>query len=226
MRGASGGATFCIFGQNRLAHAPVRPRVSTTVSPPTLGGRREYCSPVHQCERERYTLARILIVNPDQSSRDRLARALERSGHRTLFADSATGAETLARSENPDVIIHAARGGRADENLQIDQTQGSALSLTVSDAADAWQLATLIERTLESAQARRAGLPVPSEGVSPNVDPTALPTLEEIERQYIAHVLKASEGNKTRAAKILGVDRRTLYRKLDRWGDRMNLASS
>ena len=43
-------------------------------------------------------------------------------------------------------------------------------------------------------------------------------TLEQLERRYIERVLKASAGNKTQAARVLGVDRRTLYRKLERYG--------
>ncbi|MFN8092592.1 MAG: helix-turn-helix domain-containing protein [Vicinamibacteria bacterium] len=39
-----------------------------------------------------------------------------------------------------------------------------------------------------------------------------LPTLEELERRYLVHVLAVSEGNRTRAAKVMGIDRRTLYR--------------
>ncbi len=45
-------------------------------------------------------------------------------------------------------------------------------------------------------------------------DPTELGTIEEVERRYIAHVLKAVGNNQSQAAKILGVDRKTLYRKL------------
>jgi two-component system response regulator HydG len=37
--------------------------------------------------------------------------------------------------------------------------------------------------------------------------------LEEMERRYIRRVMAAAKGNKTLAAQILGVDRRTLYRK-------------
>jgi two-component system response regulator HydG len=44
--------------------------------------------------------------------------------------------------------------------------------------------------------------------------PDELVPLEQIERQYIRHVLDACHGNKTMAAKILGLDRKTLYRKL------------
>jgi len=42
--------------------------------------------------------------------------------------------------------------------------------------------------------------------------------LEELEKRYIMSVLKVAGGNKTAAAKTLGVERRTLYRKLERYG--------
>lgn len=38
----------------------------------------------------------------------------------------------------------------------------------------------------------------------------------ELERRYVAHVLDMVKGNKSKAARILGFDRRTLYRKLER----------
>ena len=42
-----------------------------------------------------------------------------------------------------------------------------------------------------------------------------LVSMEETERRYILHVLKAVGGNKTHAARLLGFDRKTLYRKLE-----------
>lgn len=42
------------------------------------------------------------------------------------------------------------------------------------------------------------------------------PTLAELERRYINLILQRSGGNKLRAAKILGIDRSTLYRILAR----------
>ncbi|MFW5874882.1 MAG: sigma-54-dependent transcriptional regulator [bacterium] len=42
-----------------------------------------------------------------------------------------------------------------------------------------------------------------------------LPTLQEVEKKYIDHVLEKVDGNKRRAAAILGVSRRTLYRHLE-----------
>ena len=49
-------------------------------------------------------------------------------------------------------------------------------------------------------------------------DPGQLPPLEEMERRYILRVLEAVHGHRTRAAEVLGLDRKTLYRKLERYG--------
>jgi len=48
--------------------------------------------------------------------------------------------------------------------------------------------------------------------------PSELVTMEEVEKRYINSALDAVNGNRTTAAKILGLDRKTLYRKLERWG--------
>jgi DNA-binding NtrC family response regulator len=45
-----------------------------------------------------------------------------------------------------------------------------------------------------------------------------LPTLDELERRYLLHVLQAVGGNRSRAAEALGIDRRTLYRMAERFG--------
>ncbi len=46
----------------------------------------------------------------------------------------------------------------------------------------------------------------------------ANPTMETIERAYILWVLQSENGNKTRAAEVLGIDPSTLHRKLSRFG--------
>ncbi len=43
-------------------------------------------------------------------------------------------------------------------------------------------------------------------------------TLEEVEKRHLMRVLKETKGNKVKAAKILGIDRRTLYRMAERFG--------
>jgi transcriptional regulator with PAS, ATPase and Fis domain len=54
-----------------------------------------------------------------------------------------------------------------------------------------------------------AGLPRKDEG---------LLTLEEVEKRHLIRVLRQTGGNKVQAAKILDIDRRTLYRMAERFG--------
>ena len=57
-------------------------------------------------------------------------------------------------------------------------------------------------------------------------DATEVMTLAEVERRYVKRVLTILGGNKTRAAEVLGIDRRTLYRKIDRWQNNQSSPSS
>ncbi len=57
---------------------------------------------------------------------------------------------------------------------------------------------------------RDLGLPAPAEA--------RVPTLEEVERDHVARVLALCAGNKLRAARLLGIPRATLYRKIERFG--------
>ncbi len=49
-------------------------------------------------------------------------------------------------------------------------------------------------------------------------DPEDLPSLADLEQEHISRVLSATAGNKQKSARILGVDRSTLYRKMARYG--------
>jgi two-component system response regulator AtoC len=49
-------------------------------------------------------------------------------------------------------------------------------------------------------------------------DPSEFAPMEEVERRYILRVLDAMGGNKTAAARTLGFERKTLYRKLEHFG--------
>jgi two-component system, NtrC family, response regulator AtoC len=57
----------------------------------------------------------------------------------------------------------------------------------------------------------------PSHVLVASDDPKELVPLEQVERRYILRVLDSVHGNKTMAARILGLDRVTLYRKLERY---------
>ncbi len=49
-----------------------------------------------------------------------------------------------------------------------------------------------------------------------------LPALDELERRYLLYVLERVRGNRTRAAEVLKIDRRTLYRMAERFGIQMD----
>ncbi len=49
------------------------------------------------------------------------------------------------------------------------------------------------------------------------LDPEHVQPLEVVERRYIEQVLKIAGDNKSQAARLLGMDRRTLYRKLEQY---------
>lgn len=58
---------------------------------------------------------------------------------------------------------------------------------------------------------------------TPSRSPTSVPesdglvSLDEVERRHIARVLESVGGQRAAAAKVLGIDRKTLFRKLERW---------
>jgi len=49
-------------------------------------------------------------------------------------------------------------------------------------------------------------------------DPLSLPTLQQLEREHVERVLRASDGHRGNAARILGISERNLYRKLREYG--------
>jgi two-component system response regulator HydG len=51
------------------------------------------------------------------------------------------------------------------------------------------------------------------------VDAEELLTMDEVERRYILRVLQQVGWSKTAAAGVLGLNRRTLYRKLELYGE-------
>jgi two-component system response regulator AtoC len=55
---------------------------------------------------------------------------------------------------------------------------------------------------------------------------SGLPSLDELERRYILHVLDATGSNRKRTAEILGINRKTLYRMAARFEVELGLQSS
>jgi DNA-binding NtrC family response regulator len=81
------------------------------------------------------------------------------------------------------------------------------------------QLQHLIERLVILAPGGRIDGVAVEQALRDTEDPESSgETLKDTEREQIVKVLATVEGNKSRAAKILGIERKTLYRKLERMG--------
>ena len=85
-----------------------------------------------------------------------------------------------------------------------------------------------LEHVVERAVALASSELILPEDLPPEVRPAPAPppeiparwmTLEELRRWYVDRVLDHTGGNKQRTADILGIDRRTLYRMLEREGE-------
>ena len=75
-------------------------------------------------------------------------------------------------------------------------------------------LCRLDEITVEDLPPRPAAAPS-SQMVISTQSPSELTTLDEMSRRYVRQVLTLLDGNKTQAAKALGMDRRSIYRRLE-----------
>ena len=120
---------------------------------------------------------------------------------------------------------YAARSGRAVTGLS---PQAAERLLAYAWPGNVRELENCIERAIALAQHdkilpddlpekirdyRRSHVLVASD------DPAELVPLEEVERRYILRVLEAVGGNKSQAAQVLGLGRKTLYRKLEEYGE-------
>jgi DNA-binding NtrC family response regulator len=139
-----------------------------------------------------------------------------------------TVAMPALRERKEDIVVladelirraSARRGRKAPPLAQNSREQ----ALTHHWPGNIAELETAIEHALDDVDAD----PAATLALQLAVDPGALfavevtriesaPTLEEVEVRYIHHILRLVGGNKTRAADVLQVDRRTLYRRLAR----------
>ena len=103
--------------------------------------------------------------------------------------------------ESAEKLLQHAWPGNVRELMNAIE-RGVALART-----DTLQVGDLPERVRESEKKR-------IDFVAEDTDD--LVTIDELERRYIHRVMAAVGGNKSQAARILGVDRKTLFRKLKR----------
>jgi DNA-binding NtrC family response regulator len=90
------------------------------------------------------------------------------------------------------------------------------LENTIERAVTLSRRGTITEEDLPEPIRQGAG-EQPAPVTDPGVFFEGLPTLDEVERRYLLHVLRAAGGNRKQAAEILGINRRTLYRMAERF---------
>jgi two-component system response regulator HydG len=136
------------------------------------------------------------------------------------------------RARGSDVLLlaqhflaqHAAKAGKRVSGLS---PQAAERLLAYSWPGNVRELQNAMERAVALAQYDQVtvdDLPEkirayrPSHVLIAADDPSELVPLEEAERRYILRVVESVGGNKTLAARILGIGRKTLYRKLQQYG--------
>lgn len=134
------------------------------------------------------------------------------------------------RSRGNDILLLAAAflkasAERLGRNVSELSPEAAELLLNFDWPGNVRQLQNCIERGVTLArfeQLTPQDLPekvrnfrAPAETGAFAVDPEHIVPLHVLERRYIEQVLRAAGDNKSQAARLLGVDRRTLYRKLE-----------
>ena len=143
--------------------------------------------------------------------------------HVTLPPLRARGGDVLQLAQH-FVAVHAARAGKPVTGISPVAAERL---LAYPWPGNVRELQNCIERAI--ALTRRAEIDV--EDLPETVrsftrshvlvaadDPSELVPLEEVERRYVLRVVEAAGGNKSLAAQILGITRKTLYRKLEEYG--------
>jgi len=171
----------------------------------------------------------VLVVDDDDVFRERLVAAFARRGHETRGARDGETALALARAESPewavvDLRLDGVMDGLAIVRglLAIDPTTtlvvltgygsiATAIEALRAGARDYLTKPADLERIVAALEGR--GTVAPGVAAAAAVAP-ATPSLARVEWEHIQRVLADCDGNVSQAARLLGVHRRSLQRKL------------
>ncbi len=129
------------------------------------------------------------------------------------------------RDDIPLLVKHFAVKSARNQNAEEKAVTNEAMSalLNYDWPGNVRELENVIERAfiLSGGEIDLNSLPLKVRSKTANISETgeSRPTLEETERKYMLEIMDEVENDKARAAKILGIDLSTLYRKLKRYQD-------
>lgn len=172
------------------------------------------------------TKPKIMVVDDDRTFRDRLVSALSARQLQALGAASPSDARQLAEKFRPDRAVLDLRmpGGSGldlvEELLELNPEMeivvltgygsiATALEATRRGAVDYLAKPADADQIL-AAFDKNAGAAAPPE-------PQSAPSLARVEWEHIHRVLTDCEGNISQAARVLGIHRRSLQRKLSKY---------
>ncbi|HVH07304.1 MAG TPA: response regulator [Myxococcota bacterium] len=168
---------------------------------------------------------RLLLVDDDEPYRTRLARAFRERGLEVAEARSAEAALAVARSFRPErAVLDLRMEDRSGIDLLADlRREHGALDCVVLTGYGS--IATALEAVRRGAvdyltkpadadEILRAFDKREPQPEAPEGDAANVPSLHRVEWEHIQRVLTACGGNVSRAARLLGLHRRTLQRKL------------
>jgi len=130
------------------------------------------------------------------------------------------------RDDIPLLAFYFLRKHAAQMNRPVEDIDPAAMEVLLGYdyPGNIRELENIVERGVALARDRELGiadLPASLAAAAVHVvreDADRLPTLAEREADYIRYVLERSDENRTRAAKVLGIDRVSLWRKLKKYG--------
>ena len=169
----------------------------------------------------------ILIVDDDDVFRERLMRAFDDRGYASRGASSPAEALDSARGDSPELAVVDLRmpGGSGLDVLrglkEIDPTTRVVVLTgygSIATALEAVRLGAIHYLTKPAdvedlIAAFRRGTTTADAGSLVEV-PGAVPSLARVEWEHINRVLTDCNGNISQAARLLGLHRRSLQRKL------------
>jgi two-component system response regulator RegA len=171
--------------------------------------------------------SRILVCDDDGAFRRRLARSLRDRELQVFEADSARSGLSVVRLYKPDGAIvdlkMADEGGLwlVKEIANINP-ECKVVVLTgfgsIATALEALRRGAInyITKPAKLDQILDAFLVKDRESLSAENSSFEMPSLAEVQQEYVQRVLDQCNGNVSRSAKVLGVHRRSLQRRLRR----------
>lgn len=128
------------------------------------------------------------------------------------------------RERGNDIFLFAdlfIRQANAELQRQVDGLDAAAAELLVQHSwpGNLRELNNVMKRAVLLARGRQITAAELQQAMGP-VRQNVVPTLhdEADERQRIEEALRQTGGNKAKAARLLGIDRKTIYNKMEKWG--------